>query len=551
MIVVRLSRVTDATTSPERQLDTCRDLCDQRGYEVVGIAEDLDVSAGSTSPFGRPQLGDWLSNRLGEFDVLVFYRADRIVRRLFDLADLIRWAREHSVTLVSATETYFDLSTDFGDIIALLVAKVAEMELSAISERNASAFRHNFKAGKYRGGIPPWGYLPQQDESGMWRLVQDPVQVEVINEVARRVLDGEPLRAIAHDLSARGVLTPKDRFAQTQGREVKGYEWHSSPLKRSLTSPTLLGYVVTREPLTDAQGRVQRDTKGRKAFGPEKVVRNDDGSPVVRAHPIITREIFDRLGAELADRENRKEPTKRSSALLLQVIYCGVCGKPAYRLKGGTGRKPRYRCASAQYKTTCGNKSVPLDYADKRVETVILGLLGGSERLEREWESGSDYSSELAEVDATLADLVDLLGTGEFKAGTPQRVRLNHRITELAARQEKLSKETVKPAGWTWKPTGEKFGDWWARQDITGRNVWLRSMNVRLEFDHEGVNLILGDVYKLTEQMNASGQPVAGWQELLTAMRDNGIAGMEVNGDDIVFHHASGLTVSADELHTV
>src|SRR5690606_39474015 len=87
LIVVRLSRVTDATTSPERQLGTCQELCDARGYDVVGVAEDLDVSAGATSPFGRPQLGDWLTNRLGEFDVIVFYRVDRIVRRLFDLAD--------------------------------------------------------------------------------------------------------------------------------------------------------------------------------------------------------------------------------------------------------------------------------------------------------------------------------------------------------------------------------------------------------------------------------------------------------------------------------
>ncbi|MDT5021501.1 MAG: site-specific recombinase, partial [Mycobacterium sp.] len=87
LIIIRLSRVTDATTSPERQLQTCRELCDQRGYEVVGVAEDLDVSAGSTTPFDRPQIGDWLTNRLGEFDVLVFYRMDRLVRRLLDLAD--------------------------------------------------------------------------------------------------------------------------------------------------------------------------------------------------------------------------------------------------------------------------------------------------------------------------------------------------------------------------------------------------------------------------------------------------------------------------------
>lgn len=234
------------------------------------------------------------------------------------------------------------------------------MELAAISDRNASAARYNIRAVKYRGGIPPWGYLPEQTEEG-WRYVQDPEQVAVIRDVVERVLDGESLRSIAHGLTERGVLTPKDRFCPVVGREVKGYEWHSGPLKRSLTSPTLLGHVVARGALTDAQGNPKRDSKGRKLFGPEAVIRNDDGSPVVRSEPILTREVFDRLGVELSGRENRKEPTKRSSGLLLQIAHCGVCGRPSYRLKGGPGRKPPYRRASAQYRTPCANKSIPLD----------------------------------------------------------------------------------------------------------------------------------------------------------------------------------------------
>lgn len=552
LIVIRLSRVTDATTSPERQLQTCRELCDNRGYEVVGVAEDLDVSAGSTTPFDRPQIGDWLTNRLGEFDVLVFFRADRIVRRLFDLADLIRWARDHSVTLVSATESYFDLSSDFGDIIALLVAKVAEMELAAISERNSSAARYNIRAGKYRGGTPPWGYLPQQTEEG-WRYVQDPEQVPVINEVVRRTLEGEPLRAIAHDLTERGVLTPRDRFAQFQGREVKDYEWHSGPLKRSLTSPTLMGHVVAREALADAQGRVQRDGKGKKVFGPDAVVRADDGSPVVRSEPILTREVFDRLAIELSGRENRKEPTKRSTGLLLQIVHCGICERPAYRLKGGTGRKPRYRCSSAQYKATCGNKSISLEYADETVETLLLGMLGESERLDRLWDKGSDHSAELAEINDQLMDFTGLLGTGPYKAGTPQRVKLNHRITQLAARQEELSSQTVKPSGWTWQPTGEKFGDWWERQDVTARNVWLRSMGIRLEFEFVAddpspkLRLDLGDLGTLTEQLNASG-PAAQWQQMFQAMGKD-IAGVELGGDEAVFVRTDGQRVKSSDLN--
>ncbi|UXA17652.1 recombinase family protein [Mycobacterium sp. SMC-4] len=521
LIVVRLSRVTEATTSPERQLQECRDLCAQRGYEVVGVAEDLDVSAGKTTPFERAALKGWIGldgrddpGRSHEYDVIVVWRVDRIVRRLFDLADLIRWCQRWDVALVSATEQFIDLTHSFGDMIALLVAKVAEMELAAISERNRSAARSNLQAGKYRGGVPPWGYLPDKID-GEWRLVPDKVQSDEIAGVVKRVLAGDPLRAIAHDMTERGVLTPRDRLAQVKGREVKGYAWHSGPLKRALTNQALLGYVMSGD----------------------EPIRNDDGSPVVRSAPILSREVFDRLGVELASRENRKEPTKRSTALLLQVIYCGVCGRPAYRLKGGKGRTPRYRCASAQYKVNCGNRSIPLSEADDIVEQLVLGMLGESERLERVWDSGSDHTAELDEINSTLVDLTGLIGTAAYGAGTPQRAALDRRIEGLAARQAELSAEEVKPSGWAWQPTGEKFGDWWARQDVVSKNVWLRSMNVHLGFTYSldggrrSADLDLGDLQTLTQQLKPTGA-VARWQEIFAAMTDSGVQGIELGSGE-------------------
>ncbi len=538
LICVRLSRLTDESTSPERQLAMCREVCAERGWEVVGVAEDLDVSAGTTSPFDRPELGDWLNNRFDEFDVLVFFRADRIVRRLFDLSDLIRWSKQHAVTLVSATERHFDLSTDFGDIIALLVAKVAEMELAAISERNASAFRYNIRQGKWRGGNPPWGYLPS-DASGEWRLVQDPAQVEVIHEVVRRALDGEPLRAIAHDLTKRKVLTTKDRFAEVQGRKVEGYEWHSGPLKRSLTSPTLLGQVVTREPLLDGNGKPSRDSRGKKKYGPAIVLREADGTPIVRSEPILTREIFDRVCVELSERENRKEPTKRSNGLLLRVAYCAVCGEPAYKLKGGKGRADRYRCKSASGATSCGGSSIKMPLADSVVEAAVLAFLGDSVRLERFWDSGSDNSGELARLEEQLLDLTDALSEPAFRRGTPQRGKLLATMTEIEARREKLAAKAVKPARWQWKPTGEKFSDWWRRQDVAGRNVWLRSNGIRFDFNGEKrAHLSMGVLDELLKQL-APGPTAKTWQEGFADMREAGIAGYEVLSDDLVRVHLS------------
>jgi hypothetical protein len=66
-------------------------------------------------------------------------------------------------------------------------------------------------------------------------------------------------------------------------------------------------------------------------------------------------------------------------------------------------------------------------------------------------------------------------------------------------------------------------------------------MNVRLEFNGKNVHLILGDVFRLTEHLNASG-PVVEWQRVLTAMRDNEVQGITVGTDDTIAITPKGLS---------
>ena len=397
LIVVRLSRTTEATTSPERQLEECEALCKQRGYEVVGVAQDLDVS-GAVDPFkkDRPNLARWLAGEEQAFDVIVVYRVDRLTRSIKHLQRLVAWADDEGKLIVSATEPHFDMTTPFAAVVIALMGTMAQMELEAISERNRSGAQHNLRAGKYRGGLPPYGYVPA-GAKGNWRLVQDPDQVKIIGEVVRSVLDGEPLQAIAHDLTRRGVPTPSDSFDLHKGRESQGIEWLGDTLRNILSGQALLGYAM-------AGGQP---------------IRNDDGSHVFRSEPILTREVFERVGQELADRARRKEPTKRSTTLLLRVLFCGVCSRPAYRLAAGPGRAPRYRCAGAVLADRCGNRTIRMAEIDDAVEGVILGLLEGSYRMERSWDSGTDHSAELAELNAELVDLTGLVGSP-----TSGRVRL-------------------------------------------------------------------------------------------------------------------------------
>lgn len=160
VIVVRLSRVTDATTSPERQESDCRALAASRGWDVVDVVQDLDVS-GSVDPWQRPALSRVLGEPSG-YDVLLVWKLDRLSRSMLDVAELLKWAEAQGISIVSAKESEFDMTSPSGRLMVLMAATFAEMELESIRTRNRSAFEHNFRSGRWRGGIAPYGYKPER-----------------------------------------------------------------------------------------------------------------------------------------------------------------------------------------------------------------------------------------------------------------------------------------------------------------------------------------------------------------------------------------------------
>ena len=516
LIVCRISRQTDASTAVEKQLAECRRYIQAKGWTEVGVATDSDTSARSTRPFDRPALSEWIGDgkgalgRLSEIENIIVWRFDRLIRRVADLSLMIDWLTPHKVNLCSVTES-FDLSTPMGRAIAQIISALGELEVESMAARNANAFQHNYRLGKWRGGVPAWGLLPS-NESGEWRLVHDEDVVAEIKAVVSQVLAGVPMRVVAQQLNERGVLTQRDRFAQVQGRDVKGYRWYSSGLRRALSSVTLLG---------------QAETAG-------ELVRSPDGSPLVRSEPILTRQQFDQLQAELASRENRKEPTKRSNSLLLGIIFC-ACGEPMYRLKGGEGRVPRYRCKSVQSGAGCGGRSVQQPQADAVVENLLDALLGGGERRERVWVAGPDMA-ELEDVNATLTDLTGLLGSGVYRAGTPQREALDTRIAALADRQQQLQQEAPQETGWQYSGTGQRWSEWFTGLSLTEKNVWLRQAGVRLVVEPAGWGFEVGDLPQLVSGVD--GSAAQQWGAVLAEISTADLAGVEIGVDGSAQLHA-------------
>ncbi|WP_165960634.1 recombinase family protein [Actinocrispum wychmicini] len=486
LIAVRLSRLTDDTTSPERQLKECRQYVAAKGWIEVGVAEDLDVSARTTAPFDRAELGSWLKHRADEFDVIVFWRLDRIVRSVSDLNDLLNWAKKDGKHLASATEEHFDTSTAIGYIIAILIAWVAEMESQATSERTTSMHADFIDDGRYRGGTPSFGYRPVLITDTCWvcadagvacrhvgqkRLEHDPVMAPLAQEVVRRIVeDSVRPMAIVKDLTARKIMTPDDHHRITlkdkQGkpRKPKGIAWQVGNLVLMLKSPALMGYQMRRDVLGV-------DQDGKKVYDKPEIVRDAQDRPVLRAQPIIDPVTFQRLQTKLEEMNKKRGPSKKSNALLLGVLKCGVCGLNMYINMGRT--YPYYRCKSYSSGASCGNPNIRRELAEAFLLDLLLGEFGDIERCERVYEPGEDHSDELEQVQVTLDDLTGLLTKPAYKQGTTQRERLEHQIERLAEREAVLEAKPVRPSTYRLVGTGQTFRDYWDSLNTEEQNIYL------------------------------------------------------------------------------
>ncbi|WP_141282896.1 recombinase family protein, partial [Pseudonocardia hydrocarbonoxydans] len=402
LIVLRLSRDSDASSSIERQREATTAECERRGWVVVGEAVDVDVS-GKVDPFRRPELGAWLAEP-HRFDAIVAQKMDRLTRDSYGKEILGRWAQENGVTILAEGQEYDSLA-------AGVLALVAQGELRKISERNKEAYDRNLLAGNYRGGHTPFGYKAVK-VGNAWRLVIDADESKVIKDIASRIISGEPVARIAESLNRDGVPTTKDRARIRAGKEPNGHRWTTSNLIRMLSQETLLGYAVQSDVVTNGRGVVVTKTskqgRTRKELSRDKrVVIGTNGLPVRRADPVLTESEFRKVQAALSLRRGTAPKRRvRGVALLLQVIFCALCGRPMYAFHTNSGREGEhrayYRCSSMLDRPACGNRSARLPEMDELVTNGLLAMIGAYPNVRRVYVPGSDNTDQIAEIDRQL-----------------------------------------------------------------------------------------------------------------------------------------------------
>lgn len=380
----------------KRQEADCRELCSTRGFEIVEVLVDNDLSAYSGKPRpGYLRLLD--AAKAGTIDVVVAWHPDRITRSPRELEDLVELVESTGVDIATVTAGDYDLATPTGRIVARIVGATARQESEHKANRNRRKARELADAGKVAGGgTRPFGYDVDR------RTVRDG-EAALIREAATRILAGVPIRAIVRDWHQRGITTPT------------GKAWQPTPLRRLLMSARISG---RREHL----GVVTADAEWA---------------------PIITVADSDRIRAVLGATRAKRAPRRYA---LTGIARCGLCDALLVARPRGDGTRC-YVCARVPGGAGCGKIRVLADPIEELIAEAVqhrldTPALGHAVQRASTAPPADDPMEALGAVERRAEELAEAWAAGELTRAEWQAARRG-----LDTKRDELRSAVAEEAG--------------------------------------------------------------------------------------------------------
>lgn len=186
-------------------------------WQFVGVYADDAISG--TGAERRDEFQRMIRDaEAGKIDLILTKGISRWARNTVDLLETVRMLRSLNVGVLFEKENINTLNGD-GELMLSILASFAQEESRNISDNCKWGIRKRYESGKIRN-MKLYGY---ELKNGKMAIV--PEQAEIIREVFRRFIDGEPCLCITNDLRARGVKAYKGRpFGNTSVRRMLSQE---------------------------------------------------------------------------------------------------------------------------------------------------------------------------------------------------------------------------------------------------------------------------------------------------------------------------------------
>ncbi|HEY2203663.1 MAG TPA: recombinase family protein [Pseudonocardia sp.] len=427
--------------SVDDQLAELRRWATQTGRCIVAELRDDGVSASRYAGHKKAR-PDWQRAMeliaVGATDELGVWEISRSTRDRAVWAGLLAACIENRVMLAVGGKLHDPADADDGFMLDLGAA-LAVRESAVISKRTRRAVDSRAAAGRPHGSVP-YGYRRVLDPDTGRAIAREvhPEQGPIVQEIIRRLLDGEPAGTIASDLNRRGVPT------------ATGKQWASGNMRRMMLRPTYAGLRVYH-------GQVLEDVT---ATWPALIT--------VAEHNQL-REMF---ADPARDKYRNATHVKHLGSGLFRCGRDGCEGRMLVHQH--PGREPAYACR------TCLKVSRRQRLVDELVERLLVGRLSRSDVLELLTGGAEDE-----DVRAAAEEVARL--KGQLRAAREKVVSGDLTLDDLTyfrARWEKQLQEAERRAKPKTLPTavfdvaGPDAAERWARQPIGTKRTVLDSLMV-------------------------------------------------------------------------
>lgn len=376
-------------------LDVYARLSDDRGGKKRGVDRQLADGCEAVAAYPGASLGEVLKDRSksawrrgvarpdwdramerlrsGASQGVWIWYIDRFVRQPRDLEELIDHAARGAVILSGGSR--YDLADpdDRHYLRGQVAAACKESDRISVRVRRA-----NDEAAKdrtpIRAGRRSFGF---ERDGETVRLAE----ARVAREGRDRALAGEPMRAIAADLNARGVLTAREADLAERGLTSEGVMWSGTAVRDMLLNPRLAGLRVHR-------GAVVGAGSWAAVF--------EDGQ----------REL---LVAVLADPARRTTRARARAHLLVGFVVCGRdgCGTVLRTRKASSGPARDYSCQPEPGRGGCGRLTIREAALDAYVTEAALVRAESGGVQPAETDASAALLDTIAACDVRLAEAAD------------------------------------------------------------------------------------------------------------------------------------------------
>ncbi|HEY3414315.1 MAG TPA: recombinase family protein [Armatimonadota bacterium] len=276
---------TDDHYSLGNQEQRARDYAKAKGWQVSWVRKDV-ASGKNTNRPGFQALD--AAVKIGEVDVVVVYRLDRLSRNVRDIYDFLDELQRRDIAFASITEG-FDTTTAMGRAMLGVAAVFAQLTREMIAENVKDGLLRRAESGKWNGPKwnPPYGYTYVLGGT----IEPIPEQAELVRSIFRWFSEDKwGTSKIARYLNNQGV--------KRESAKPNSGQWIQNKIWEMLQNPVYVGKVVAGDRLVDGIHE-----------------------------PLIDQDTWDATAAVSTARKLQSPRLKASPHLLSGLVRCGTCDR--------------------------------------------------------------------------------------------------------------------------------------------------------------------------------------------------------------------------------